>query len=489
MKVTQEKLPASQVGLEIEIAPEKTKESYEQVIKNLASTANIPGFRKGKVPRQILIQRMGVTRIKAAALEELIQDGIEKAVKQAEVKAIGQPKLRSSFEELIGHYEPGKPLTFSAAVDVQPEVEVSDYTGLQLKAEEVKYDPDRVEQVLDGERQQMATLIPVEGRAAQLGDIAVVDFKGVIAKGEGEDPSAEPQPIPGGEATDFQVELQEDKFIPGFVTGMVGMNPGETKEITAQFPDPYANEELAGKPAIFTVTLKELKEKELPELNDDFAQEVSDFETFEELRNSLEERFQKEAEQKTKSNKQEALLAELVKHVEVDLPETMIQEEVDAMLTQTAVRLSQQGIDIKKLFTQDVIPQLRERSRDEAVERIERSLSLQEIGKRESIEVSPEEVKARVEELLEQYKERDVDPERLQEVVENELLSEKIMDWLLERSTVELVPEGSLSAETVTEEDSEVELAETVPVTEAEFTQPASEQTVEVQAESVSGDQ
>jgi trigger factor len=489
MKVTQEKLPASQVGLEIEITPEKTKESYEKVIKNLASTANIPGFRKGKVPRQVLIQRMGVTRIKAAALEELIQDGIEKAVKQAEVQAIGQPQLRSSFEELINHYEPGKPLTFSASVDVQPEVQVSDYTGLQLKAEEVKYDPQRVEQVLDGERQQMATLIPVEGRAAQLGDVAVVDFKGVIAKSEGEDESTEPQPIPGGEATDFQVELQEDKFIPGFIMGMVGMNPGETKEISAQFPDPYANEALAGKPAMFTVTLKELKEKELPELNDDFAQEASDFETFEELRGSLEERFQKEAEQKTKSNKQEALLAELVQHVEVDLPETMIQEEVDAMLTQTAVRLSQQGLDVKKLFTQDVIPQLRERSRGEAIERLKRSLSLQEIGKRESIEVSPEEVKARVEELLEQYGDRDVDPDRVQEVVKNELLSEKIMDWLLERATVELVPEGSLSAQTATEEDSEVEVAETVPVTEAEFTPTASEQTVEVQAESVSSDQ
>ncbi|KYC39189.1 trigger factor [Scytonema hofmannii PCC 7110] len=489
MKVTQEKLPASQVGLEIEITPEKTKESYEKVIKNLASTANIPGFRKGKVPRQVLIQRMGVTRIKAAALEELIQDGIEKAVKQAEVQAIGQPQLRSSFEELINHYEPGKPLTFSASVDVQPEVQVSDYTGLQLKAEEVKYDPQRVEQVLDGERQQMATLIPVEGRAAQLGDVAVVDFKGVIVKAEGEDESTEPQPIPGGEATDFQVELQEDKFIPGFIMGMVGMNPGETKEISAQFPDPYANEELAGKPAMFTVTLKELKEKELPELNDDFAQEASDFETFEELRGSLEERFQKEAEQKTKSNKQEALLAELVQHVEVDLPETMIQEEVDAMLTQTAVRLSQQGLDVKKLFTQDVIPQLRERSRGEAIERLKRSLSLQEIGKRESIEVSPEEVKARVEELLEQYGDRDVDPDRVQEVVKNELLSEKIMDWLLERATVELVPEGSLSAQTATEEGSEVEVAETVPVTEAEFTPTASEQTVEVTAESVSSEQ
>ncbi|MUG92659.1 trigger factor [Scytonema sp. UIC 10036] len=489
MKVTQEKLPASQVGLEIEIAPEKTKETYEKVIKNLVSTANIPGFRKGKVPRQILIQRMGATRIKAAALEELIQDGIEKAVKQSSVKAIGQPKLRSSFEELIGHYEPGKSLTFSAAVDVQPEAELGDYTGLQLKAEEVKYDPQRVEQVLDSERQQRATLIPVEGRAAQLGDVAVVDFKGVIAKGEGEDASTEPEPIPGADVTDYQVELQEDKFIPGFVTGMVGMNPGETKEITAQFPDPYTNQELAGKPAIFTVTLKELKEKELPELNDDFAQEVSDFETFEELRSSLEERFQKEAEQKTKSNKQEALLAELVKHVKVDLPETMIQQEVDTMLTQTAVRLSQQGIDIKKLFTQDVIPQLRERSRDEAVERIKRSLSLQEIGKRESIEVSPEEVNARVEELIEQYGDREVDPERAREVVENELLSEKIMDWLLERATVELVPEGSLSAATATESDSEVELAETIPVTQAEFTPTASEQTVDVQAESVTSDQ
>jgi trigger factor len=491
MKVTQEKLPASQVGLEIEITPEKTKESYEKVIKNLASTANIPGFRKGKVPRQVLIQRMGATRIKAAALEELIQDGIETALKQEEVKAIGQPQLRSSFEELVGNYEPGKALTFSATIDVQPEVEISNYTGLQLKAEEVKYDPERVEQVLDSQRQQMATLIPVEDRAAQLGDVAVVDFKGFIDKGEGEEASTDLEPIPGGEANDYQVELQEDKFIPGFIMGIVGMNPGESKEIKAQFPDPYpADETLAGKLALFQVTLKELKEKELPELNDEFAQEVSDFETFAELRSSLEERFQKEAEQKTRSNKQEALLAELVKHVEVDLPETMIQSEVDAILRQTAYYFSQQGIDVKQLFTPESIPQLRENSREQAVERIKRSISLQEIGKRESIEVPPEEVKARVKELLEQYGEREVDPEKLQDVVEDELLSDKIVDWILERANIELVPEGSLSAQTAEEEEnSEAALAETVPVTEAEFTQPASEQTVEVQAESVSSEQ
>ncbi|MBD2449547.1 trigger factor [Nostoc sp. FACHB-152] len=479
MKVTQEKLPASQIGLEIEITPEITKQTYEQVIKNLSSTVNIPGFRKGKVPRQILLQRLGITRIKATALEELIQDGIQQAVKQEDIQAIGQPQLRSSFDDLINNYEPGKPLTFSAAVDVEPEINLTQYTGLQAQAEEVKYDPAQVDSVLEKERQEMATLIPVEGRAAQIGDVAVVDFKGVIAKAEGDDPDAEPTPIPGGEASDFQVELQEDKFIPGFVTGIIGMNPGETKEISAQFPDPYVNQELAGKPAIFTVTLKELKEKELPELDDDFAQDVSDFETLEELRKSLEERYQKEAEDKTKINKQEALLAELVKHVEIDLPGTLIDQEVDAMLTQTAMRLSQQGLDVKKLFTQDIIPQLRERSRPEAIERLKRSLALREIGKRESITVTPEELQARITELLQQYAEEDIDEDRLRSMVENEMLTEKIIDWILEKSSVELVPEGTLSAKAEETEDADLE----VEATASEAEETVSEVTAEAETE------
>ncbi|MDF5706601.1 MAG: trigger factor [Nostoc sp. S4] len=477
MKVTQEKLPASQIGLEIEITPEITKQTYEQVIKNLASTANIPGFRKGKVPRPILLQRLGTTRIKAAALEELIQDGIEQAVKQEAIPAIGQPQLRSSFEDLINNYEPGKPLTISAAVDVEPEVNLVQYTELQAKAEEVNYEPQQVENTLDKERQELATLIPVEGRAAQFGDIAVVDFKGVFSKADGEEETTEPEAIPGAEATDFQLELQEDKFIPGFVSGIVGMNPGETKEIAAQFPDPYANEDLAGKAATFTVTVKELKEKELPELNDDFAQEVSDFETLEELRTSLVERYQKEASEKTKTNQQEALLTELLKHVEIDLPATLIEKEVDAMLTQTAIRLSQQGLDVRKLFTQDIIPQLRERSRSEAIERLKRSLSLREVGKRESIEVTPDEIAARVTELLEQYRdEQDIDEERLRSMVENELLTEKIIDWLLEHSSVELVPEGSLNPVEETEA-AQSDANANPPQTQEESSEPSTEAT------------
>ncbi len=455
MKVTQEKLPASQVGLEIEIPAEKSKQAYEQVIQNFARSANIPGFRKGKVPRQVLVQRLGVVRIKAAALEDLIESGVTEALKQEEVKAIGQPQLRTSFEELIGQYEPGNPLTFKAAVDVQPEITLTQYSGLQVQAEEVKYDPASVEKVIEENRQEMATSVPVEGRAAQMGDVAVVDFKGILVN---EDEDAEVEEIPGGQATDFQVELQEGRFIEGFIDGIVGMNIGETKEVDAKFPSEYPQPEFADRKAKFTVTLKELKEKELPEVNDEFAQEVSEFETLEELRASLEKRFTEEAENKTKANKQQALTKELVKNVEIDLPETLINQEIDAMLTQTAMQLSRQGIDVKRLFTQDTIPELRERSRPEAIDSIKRTLALQEVAKRESIEVESTAIEARFTEVMAEFADKEVDQDRLREVLADELLTEKIFDWLQANATIELVAEGTLSPpEELIEDDTETE--------------------------------
>ena len=462
MKVTQEKLTASQIGLEIEITSEMTKQSYEQVIKNFARSANIPGFRKGKVPRQILVQRMGNVRIKAAALEELIEKGIQEALKQEKIQAIGQPQLRSSFDDLVNQYDPGKPMTFAAAVDVQPEVNLAQYKDLHVQAEEVKYDPSRIETVLEENRTEMATLIPVEGRTAQLGDVAIVDFKGHLVKGEGEADS-EPEEIPGAQATDFKVELQQGRFVEGFVDGIVGMNLEETKEVAAQFPEEYPQKDIAGKAAVFTITLKELKEKELPELNDDFAKEVSEFETLEELRSSLAERFQAEADLKTKANKEKALSDELLKHLEADLPETLIVQEMDALLSQTAVQLSKQGIDVKTLFTQENIAQLRERSRPEATERLKRMLGIAEVAKRESLQVETAEIAARVKEVRAQYTDKDIDVDKLRELVEEELLTEKTMKWLEEHATIELVPEGSLTpnvdtqSEIVTSDEAEYE--------------------------------
>ena len=456
MKVTQEKLPASQIGLEIEISPDLSKQVYERVVQRFIREANIPGFRKGKVPRHILVQRLGTLRLKATALEDLVQDGLKEALKQENIEAIGNYQLRSSFDELLEQYEPGKALTFSAAVDVQPEVTLKTYTGLSLQAEEVAYDAGRVDTVLEDYRKRMATLVPVEGRAAQVGDVAVVDYAGRYKNDAGEF-----EDVPGGAAQDFQVDLGEGRFIEGFIDGIVGMSAGETKEIDVKFPADYPQETIAGRDAQFTVTLKEVKEKELPELDDDFAQDVSEFETLAELRESLEKRYREEAEKKTRGNKEQAVLNALVECVEAELPETLILREVDYMLTQTAMQLSNQGMDIKQLFNQDTIPQLRDRSRPEAVLRLKRTLALGEVAKKESIEVEATAVDARVQEVLEQYKNQsqEIDVDQLRAVTEEDMLKEKILTWLIEQSTIELVPEGTLSkaAEEEAEEASETD--------------------------------
>lgn len=459
MKVTQEKLPASQIGLEIEVPPEMSKQAYEKTVKDFTRNANIPGFRKGKVPRQVVIQRIGSTRIKATVLETLINDSLKQAVEQEKIDAIGEFELKTSFEDLVSQFEPGSPLIFSAAVDVPPDVEIDSYAGLTVQAEEIKPDPDRVNTVIENYRNQNATLVPVEGRAAQEGDVAIVDFTGRHADKDGE----AGEEFPGGSASDFQLDLEEGKFIPGFIEGMFGMNVGETKEVEVTFPEDYPQPDLAGAPAVFSITLKELKAKELPELDDDFAQEVSEFETIAEFRESLETRFQKEAEQKTKANKEQALLDELVKHVTIDLPDTLVRREADYMLTQTAMQLQQQGMDIKQLFTRDVVESLRERSRPEAISRIKRTMALGEVAKRESIKVEPDEISAKVEEMMAEYANEDIDRDRLRQVIEEDLLKEKILAWLEEHGTVELVPEGSLTPP----ETEEMEEADAIDPTEA----------------------
>jgi trigger factor len=439
MRVTQEKLPASQVGLEIEVSPEMSRKAYEEVIGKFMRSAQIPGFRKGKVPRQVVLQRFGSDQIKATVVEELIQDALKQAITQENIEAIGNFQLRSSFDELIGQFSPGEHLTFSAAVDVRPEAKLGQYTNLKVQVKETQLDPARVEAVLAEHQTERATLIPVEGRPAQPGDVAVVDFSGRLVKG-GEAESEVDQEIPGGQAEDFQIELVEGRFIEGFVDGIMGMNVGETKELPVVFPENYPQEDLAGRSAVFTVTLKEIKEKELPTLNDDFAQEISEFQTLAELRSFLEEQFQTEAKQQTEADTQAALLDELLKVLEVEIPETLITNEVNHLLTQTATHLQRQGVDIKQLFTEEVLPEMRERSRPEAITRIKRTLALAEVAKNEAIEVEPQEVEERVQSLIEQYSNQDqkIDREKLQEIVEGDLLEEKVMQWLIEHSQVEL---------------------------------------------------
>jgi trigger factor len=446
MKVTQEKLPKSQLGLEIEIPAETTKKVYEKVVQNLARSANIPGFRKGKVPRQILLQRLGPGRIKEAALEDLVQNSLRDALSQETIEALGNYQLVSTFEELLSQFQPGQPLTFSASVDVPPDINLGDYGNLNVQAEEVKPDPDAVDNFLAERQVQHATLIPVESRPAQMGDVTVVDYKGRLTP-EGE----EAVDISGGEATDFQLELEEGRFLTDIVQGIVGMTPGETKEVSVTFPEDYPREDLANQSAVFTLTLKELKEKELPELDDDFAQDISEEETISELRESLAKQFAEKAEQETKTNKENALIEALVAQVEIDLPETLIGQEVQTILTQTAIQMENYGMDLQKVFTAEMMPQLRQRSRPDAIARLRQSLALEELAKRESLTVDDEQMDAKCQEVIKQLAGQDVDPQRLREFVKSDLLKEKAIQWLEEHATIEMVPEGSLETEETTD--------------------------------------
>ncbi len=475
MKVTQENLPDSQVGLEIEVPAELSKQGYEKVLRDYMKSANVPGFRKGKVPRQILIQRIGAMQLKAAALEDMLQTVIESAIKQEALEALGNYQLQSDFESLIGSYKPGEPFVIKASVDVPPRVTLSKYKGLSVQAEEIKPDESKVDETIEGYRENMATLVPVEDRAAKEGDVTVVDFVGK-AKNE----AGELEEFDGGSAQDFQVEIKEGRFIPGFVEGIVGMELEASKEVEVTFPEDYPQAELAGKPATFEITLKELKEKELPDLDDDFAEEVSEFETLEELRSSLEERYQKEAEAATDSNIDQALLNELVKHIEAEIPKTLVMREVDFIVTQTVTQLSRQGIDINQFLTKDLVENMRESAKPEAIERLRRTLALGEIAKQESIAVTDEEAAARTEELMADVEDpSQVDPERLEQVVNEDLLKEKILAWLKENSEIELLPEGSLTPEEETPEleaPTEDTASETADETDAE------EQTIEAKA-------
>ena len=475
MKVTQERLPESQVGLNIEIAPEASRSAYEKMVQNLSRSSNIPGFRKGKVPRRILLQRIGIERIKAAALEELIQKSLQDAIEQESIKALGQPNLRSNFDELLGQYNPGDALSFSIAVDVPPTLELADYSNLSVTAEEIVYQPEKVDEFIEQSREQKADLVPVEDRPAEMGDVAFVDFKGTLTA-EGE----EGKEIEGGSATNFQVEIAEGKLIPGMVEGIVGMKPEETKDVAVTFPEDYPQEDLAGKPAVFSITLNELKTKELPELDDDFAQEVSDdeFETFAAYKESLEKQFKEQAEDKTNSNINTAIADLLLEQNTVDLPESLVQEEVNNVLTKTLMQMQQMGLDVRQLFTSDNVPMLRDNARPEAVTNLQKSLIINEIAKKEGLEPDEAAINAKIEEIRPQLTGQEVDEDRLIEMVTDDLLSENTYNFLRSKANIELVPEGSLAesaedsedidSEDTDSDDSEVETVEVEVVADSE---------------------
>ena len=304
------------------------------------------------MPRQVILKRFGVN-IKASALEEVLQKTLKDVIAQEEIEPIDHPQLRSSADELLGQYQPGEPFIFTASVEVPPDVTLEHYQGLQITVEKAEYQPEQVDQALEEYRRSEATLVPVEDRPAQETDEVLLDLSGQFApeadsdNADAEDPTdaeSVDRTIEGSTVDDFKLDLSKSGFLPGLVEGIIGMALGETKDIPITIPEDYFQKDLAGKDTVFTVALKDIKAKELPDLDDDFAQAVSEFETLAELRQFLEDQYQQQAQDKTEANIETALLEALLADIEVEPPESLIKSEIEFLIKDAAVAAPVPGL-------------------------------------------------------------------------------------------------------------------------------------------------
>ena len=429
LQVTASPRPGSRVALEVAIPGSRSQASYDAALEKLSRTVKLPGFRKGRVPRPVLLQQIGPLRIRATALEDLVEGACRDALEIEKVAALGRPELSEGFEVVLERFQPGSDLTITVELDVEPSPSLKKTKGLKAEAETIVYDTARVDELLDQSRKQLATLVPVEDRPAASGDVAVLSFSGVYADTD--------EAISGGSSDAMEVELEEGRMIPGFVEGVIGMAVGDTRTVDCQFPESYPQEDAAGRKARFEISLKELKTRELPALDDAFAQQASDKQTLAELREELKTRLKDDAERRAKAARHDALLGALVEELEVELPETLIQQEIRNLIEQTAGQIAQQGMDVKKLFTPDLVRSLMDTSRPEAEQRLRRSLALQALAKAEAIEVAEAELEAKVKEVSRGISQQgNIDPQRLRQVVGDDLLQEKLLDWLESNSTI-----------------------------------------------------
>ena len=475
MQVTQEKRPGSRIGLTIVVEAEQVKRAYEKTVGQLSRTVQIRGFRKGKAPRNLVLREVGRDRVRATVLDDLIGNAVEKALKESSIRPLTSFELESRIDELISNFNPEADLSFSGSVEVYPEAQVGQYKGLTVSPTRVEPDLSRVDQTIDQWRDQRATLLPIEDRPAVLGDVAVIDFQGYDLEGNA---------LEGISAKDFELEMKESNFIPGFVAGMVGMTLDEVREVAADFPEDYFNEAMAGQQAKFSITLHELKTKELPEVDDTFAQEISggELQTVTELRQYLEDRLNQEALEQSEANLEEMLLAEIVASTEVELPESLVQQETTQMLAQGLSSLQQGGNmqvgDIRKFITnlpEDTRKALEDKYRPEAITRLKRTLALGRIVSNEEISVGRTELEMEVRDVLGRYSGgQKLDPKRVQQVVHEELLTSKVMAFLRSETTTQWVdsegnPVEAPPLEPVQGQAPELE-AES-QVSEAEFTE------------------
>lgn len=423
------KLAPTQVELEIPISEEELRAAEDRAFRKLSKNAKLPGFRPGKVPRKIFEQTYGSEMISSQAIEDVVPEVYAKAVREHELEPVDRPKM-----ELLPSEE-GKPTRLKAVVEVRPEFELAPYKGLELSRKDVEVSDEDVERSLSTLARERATLVPAE-REARLGDVVTVDYEGKI----------DGTPFEGGTASGQVTELREDRFIPGFATGIAGMKAGETKDVEAAFPADYGQAELAGKTAVFTITLHEVKEFELPAIDDEFAKTVSQHQTLDELKTDLRDRLTKAAEQRVRRELGNQLVEKLVDAYDFSLPDALVQREIDSMMNDAASFAARIGMPFDEYLKQTGKTEEEQRAeyRADAERRVKATLVLEQIAKAEKINATPADIQAELAAMAQQYG-QPVD--RIRQALGNNVLA--LMDGIVRNKTVDfLIDSADIKATT-----------------------------------------
>ena len=389
MSLQVEKMEKNMAKLTIEVAAEDLEKAMQNAYQKAKGRISIPGFRKGKAPRKMIEQMYGKGVFLEDAVNALIPEHYSKALAECELEIVSQPTID------ITQAEPGKAFIFTAEVAVKPEVTLGDYKGVEVPKTEITVTDEDVEAELKKEQEKNSRTISVEDRAAQLNDIVTIDFEG----------SVDGVPFDGGQATEYPLTLGSNTFIPGFEEQLVGAKVGDDVDVKVTFPEEYQAKELAGKPAMFKVTIKEIKVKEYPKVDDEFAQEVSEFDTLAEYKADIKKGLVAKKKEAAAAEKESKVIEEIVKNSEMDIPEKMIEAQAQQMVEEFAQNIAMQGISFDQYmqFTGSTVEQLLEQVKPQAKARIESSLVLEEVVKAEKIEATDEEFEKELEDMATRY--------------------------------------------------------------------------------------
>ncbi|WP_281889127.1 trigger factor [Paenibacillus sp. YYML68] len=389
MKASWEKIEKNVGVLDIEVDAEQVADALDKAFKKVSQKVAVPGFRKGKVPRAIFESKFGVESLYQDALDIIVPNAYMAAVQETGIVPVDRPEVD------VEQFGKGQVLKFKAKVVVKPEVELGEYKGIELAAGDVSVSEEEVQAELEKLQQRHAELAPVEEGEAQNGDIVVIDFEGFV----------DGVAFDGGKAERYSLELGSGSFIPGFEEQVVGLAKDGEKDITVSFPEDYHSEELKGKEAVFKIKLHEIKRKNLPALDDEFAKDVSEFETLDEYKADLTDKLKARKEQEAASKKEAEVVEKVAAASQVEIPQVMVDEEIEQMIKEFENRLRSQGmnIDMYYQFTGQTADDLKAQMNNDAVTRVRNNLVLEAVAKAENVEVSDEELQAELENLSKMY--------------------------------------------------------------------------------------